>query len=104
MNVKRTPLTAFCLLLSLVFYICSPTSPTIHSTTTVEGLVAVVSPALPALSLCSLVLALVFFSFERLNGTHEVCHPQDVSQLFQGNLTPKSRASCNAQRKKLSSL
>jgi endonuclease/exonuclease/phosphatase family metal-dependent hydrolase len=78
MNVKRAPITTFCVLLSLVCY-----SLDVREHAWADQLAPGVAHTLPAfLAVCCLVLAFLFFIlFERFHGTHLLCPESEVASL-----------------------
>jgi hypothetical protein len=77
MNVKRAPITTFCVLLALVCYSLDVRE---HSWAYLAPGVAHTLPTF--LAVCTLVLAfLLFILFERFHGTHHHCPESDVASL-----------------------
>jgi endonuclease/exonuclease/phosphatase family metal-dependent hydrolase len=82
MNVKRAPITTFCVVLALVFYSLDLRHQEWAAAAAATLPDAVVLKLPGFLCTCSLLLAFAFyFLFERFNGTHHLCPAQAVARL-----------------------
>ena len=82
MNVKRAPITTFCVVLALVFYSLDLRHQEWAAAAAATLPDAVVLKLPGFLCTCSLLLAFAFyFLFERFNGTHHLCPAQAVASL-----------------------
>jgi hypothetical protein len=82
MNVKRAPITTFCVVLALVFYSLDLRHLEWAAAAAATLPDAVVLKLPGFLCTCSLLLGFAFyFLFERFNGTHHLCPAQAVAHL-----------------------